>query len=463
MYILSLLLFIISIYIFCSNPRSELRRWFAAFIFFVALGVLSIALNMAHYKPTSSELEYWINSHLSSYIFSESNYFMPYTLLVFSVLLTGRYEGSRKYSLILVKLLLLLPIIFMHIKAPPGNSFNNNLFDTLYIPWSLLYYLFSSILAVYAWLREKDRKKRLKKMILCFAVLLINTTTIVFGYALPLAYKTHFYELLQSMIIVITLLFSFIALRYDMLGLRLRIEREHYHSMMGSMTPGAALLSHSIKNEISKIAVCTDNIRSTTINENPYVSDNIGIIDNSLAHLAELTQKIKIQMQEYELNESGNRLIDIVEDSLVLANPILNRKKISIIKHYHADIDIVCDRMHLKEVLINLLVNAAEAMNEEGKIEISTWVKKRGVYILIRDNGKGISPKDMPFIFNPFFTTKKQSRNYGLGLSYCYSVIKKHGGSIRIKNGKTVGTEAYLIFPRKKVIRCTSEGSDSRG
>ena len=165
-----------------------------------------------------------------------------------------------------------------------------------------------------------------------------------------------------------------------------------------------------------------------------------------------MTQRIKLQMQDYDLNESKHRLIDIIEQSLSLVHPALIEKQIIINKQYLADVNLICDQLHLKEVLINLFTNAVEAMVVGGILEIDLSVKHKIAQLLIKDNGRGILDTDMPYVFNPFFTTKKQRRNYGLGLSYCYGVMKKHGASIRIKSRSDIGTEVCLTFPRKKVM-----------
>lgn len=187
---------------------------------------------------------------------------MPYTLLVFSFLM-GSYKRIKRKYFLFIKILLFVPIVVMHMIAPPGDAFNMGLFVPPYTPWSVFYFLFSPILSLRAWLMEKDKRIRLRKLIISLFITCTVTTIFILGYILPVAYNSYFYGMLHSVIPVILIIFFLLALKVGMLGFKLRIEREHFNAMMGSMTPGAAIISHYIKNEIAKIAVCANNLKDS--------------------------------------------------------------------------------------------------------------------------------------------------------------------------------------------------------
>lgn len=99
---------------------------------------------------------------------------------------------------------------------------------------------------------------------------------------------------------------------------------------------------------------------------------------------------------------------------------------------------ILCYPMQLKQVFMNLLVNAYQAIEERlrdsggrGEIRIATRVVGEGVEISVRDTGVGIGSEDLDRIFDPFFTTKKVGEGTGLGLSTSYGIIRRHGGRVR--------------------------------
>ena len=102
----------------------------------------------------------------------------------------------------------------------------------------------------------------------------------------------------------------------------------------------------------------------------------------------------------------------------------------------------------IKQVLLNLLANAAEACRETGgEILIITGLEDDKVTVTIKDNGTGIKPSDMENIFRPFFTTKAEVKGTGLGLSVSYGIVKKHHGDIRFESQPGEGTTFTVLLP----------------
>ncbi len=110
--------------------------------------------------------------------------------------------------------------------------------------------------------------------------------------------------------------------------------------------------------------------------------------------------------------------------------------------------EIFCIPNQLNQVFMNILVNAAHAIQgEKGLIKIKTWADPRHVFISIKDNGCGIPENKVKKIFEPFFTTKEVGKGTGLGLSLTYDIIKKHNGHIDVKSKVGVGTEFIITLP----------------
>jgi two-component system NtrC family sensor kinase len=110
------------------------------------------------------------------------------------------------------------------------------------------------------------------------------------------------------------------------------------------------------------------------------------------------------------------------------------------------------DARELQQVLVNLLVNAAQASKEGGGIEVETrdW-EERGVVIRIRDHGEGIREAHLPRVFDPFFTTKK-SGGTGLGLSVSYGIITSYGGDIRVSSAQGEGATFEIFLLKEPVL-----------
>lgn len=106
-----------------------------------------------------------------------------------------------------------------------------------------------------------------------------------------------------------------------------------------------------------------------------------------------------------------------------------------------------CDAGKIGQVLLNLLLNAVQAIESAGEIVIETSLSKGFICINIADNGKGIPPDVLPRIFDPFFTTKEVGQGTGLGLTVSNEIVKAHGGHIEIKSKLNEGTCVSIFMP----------------
>ncbi|MEI7037299.1 sensor histidine kinase [Fulvimonas yonginensis] len=109
-----------------------------------------------------------------------------------------------------------------------------------------------------------------------------------------------------------------------------------------------------------------------------------------------------------------------------------------------------CNPTELNQVLMNILVNATQAVGQNGLIEVHTGRGPHHVWIEIKDNGCGIEEHVLPRIFEPFFTTKEVGRGTGLGLSISYGIIKKHGGDLTVRSRVGAGTVFLITLPVKQ-------------
>nr|WP_321398706.1 ATP-binding protein [uncultured Desulfobacter sp.] len=101
----------------------------------------------------------------------------------------------------------------------------------------------------------------------------------------------------------------------------------------------------------------------------------------------------------------------------------------------------------LNQVFLNILVNAAQAIETRGEITIKTWQKDHNVCLTISDTGCGIAPKHISKIFDPFFTTKEVGKGTGLGMNIAYNIIQQHGGTITVKSEIGKGTTFTVTLP----------------
>ena len=180
------------------------------------------------------------------------------------------------------------------------------------------------------------------------------------------------------------------------------------------------------------------------------LTDSLNLIDESI----EGAERVKMIVQ----NLKSFSRIDHAEVSISDINEALNStiniawneiKYVTTLSREFGDIPpIVCHPQQLNQVFLNLLVNAAHAMEgRQGSITVRTWSEDGYVFVSVADSGCGISEEIQQRIFEPFFTTKEVGKGTGLGLSISYDIIRKHGGEITVESEVGHGTRFIVRLP----------------
>jgi two-component system NtrC family sensor kinase len=123
--------------------------------------------------------------------------------------------------------------------------------------------------------------------------------------------------------------------------------------------------------------------------------------------------------------------------------------KAEVIKEYGGISDIECIPTQINQVFMNLLMNAAQAIEVHGRITIRTGQEAENIWVEVEDTGSGIEKKNLTRIFDPFFTTKPVGQGTGLGLSLSYGIVQKHGGRIEVRSERGKGTTFRVVLPRQ--------------
>ena len=199
----------------------------------------------------------------------------------------------------------------------------------------------------------------------------------------------------------------------------------------------AAGMAHEIKNPLTSIKTFTEYIK-TKQNDPDFidkfqqiVGSEVDKIDSIVKQLLEFSKPQELQLKETDINK-------LLDETLNLLNNDLLKHNIKTEKNYSTLSTIKVDPVQIKQVFLNLLLNAIDAIDKDGKITISTNITDNDqICITIEDTGKGISKEDLKHVFDPFFT--KKDSGTGLGLSIVHGIIEKHGGDIKahskISNG----------------------------
>lgn len=178
----------------------------------------------------------------------------------------------------------------------------------------------------------------------------------------------------------------------------------------------------------------------------------------------EIVKKLLIFARQMPTREIRVNLNIIVEDALFFFESRLTKEGIELEKHLSPEIPrIKADPSQLNQVVINLVVNAMQAMRGGGKITVRTFKTDDHVSLVVQDTGEGIKEEVLKQIFLPFFTTKKIGQGTGLGLAVVHGIVTAHGGSVRVESEKGEGSKFEIVLPIKAKMDSGRNDVDESG
>lgn len=216
----------------------------------------------------------------------------------------------------------------------------------------------------------------------------------------------------------------------------------------------AAGIAHEIRNPLTGISLMMDDLHDR-IQQEEYKE----LIRRSLQEIERLEDLVNGLLDFARPSRNFNiekvHLSSVLADTLFFVRKLAKNSKVSIITEVEESLPpLDIDRERIKQVFLNLFLNAIQAMKEGGgtlfvkifmvKAEDS-MISKDSVRIVVSDTGKGIDPQDLPYIFDPFFS--RRSSGCGLGLAIAHSIITEHGGRINVTSAPGKGSTFYFDIP----------------
>ncbi|MBI5586725.1 MAG: PAS domain-containing protein [Deltaproteobacteria bacterium] len=214
---------------------------------------------------------------------------------------------------------------------------------------------------------------------------------------------------------------------------------------MGRLT---SQIAHELNNPLYGIMNTLELLKT----EIPPQNKRRKILEMALSETVRLSDLLHKMLSFSKPDEEQRQPVDInviLDEILLLVSKQLQEHGIKISTHLEEDLArVYASKNQLRQVFLNLISNARDAMPEGGVLTIKTKSNREHIYVEVIDTGLGIREEHLDKIFDAFFTTKEGVKGVGLGLSVCYGFIKEHGGDIQVSSKSKEGAAFTIILPK---------------
>jgi two-component system NtrC family sensor kinase len=226
------------------------------------------------------------------------------------------------------------------------------------------------------------------------------------------------------------------------------VSRRLFHaekmSAVGQLAGGVA---HEINNPLGGILAFAQ-LMSRDPNRTAEDLENLRLITDAAVRAKRIVESLlRFSRRPREEEKGPVVLSQVVDDALFLLQSQLKDGKVEVVREYGEAIALA-NANQIQQIVVNLVVNAVQAMAGDGRLTVSTGPSGPGrVRLAVADSGPGIRPEVARRIFEPFFTTKPEGQGTGLGLSICYQIAEEHGGTIRLEPSPDQGACFFVELP----------------
>ena len=214
----------------------------------------------------------------------------------------------------------------------------------------------------------------------------------------------------------------------------------------------AASIAHELNNPLATVALRIESLLEQVPEHDPkrklleIIEQETKRMGNLVANLLQFVRHGREQISTVDIRDEAAKSVELVHHHL-------RKRQIAVVQELAADTPIIyADRQKLRQVFLNLLTNAGDAMPQGGTLTLRTRPDtlaggKLAVRIEVADTGIGIPAQYLAKVFDPFFSTKEEGRGTGLGLAICRRVVEEHRGTIQIVSEKGKGTTVIFVLP----------------
>jgi signal transduction histidine kinase len=259
---------------------------------------------------------------------------------------------------------------------------------------------------------------------------------------------------LRSVLVSVAPLLNDEGVQDGVLGIARDItERKHLEQQvqnserLASIGKLAAGVAHEINNPLGGILNCLYNIRKGTLTPE-RAQEYLHFMEDGIRRVQRIVRQLLDFSQQREPELALTDLHSILDRVLVLTEHVFLAKQATLSKVYDPTLPpVMVDAHMIEQVVMNLILNAVQALNEGGQVILRTRKREEGCEIEVEDTGCGISAEIRPHIFDPFFTTKGTGEGTGLGLSVSLGIVQRHGGEMFVDSEEGKGTRFTVRLP----------------
>ncbi len=239
-------------------------------------------------------------------------------------------------------------------------------------------------------------------------------------------------------------------LRIKLVESRATIDRQEKLASLGVLAAGVA---HEIRNPLTAIKARLFTLRKA-VGERSAALEDANVIEREISRLERIVRDVLLSARPAEPTRQAISAVTLLREAGDLMRAQLEQSNVKLEINNSVDITVRGDPDQLKQVLLNLIRNAAESIGQSGEISLCVRSERRSLggrsvedaILEVKDNGRGISPEVQKRLFDPFYTTKPGGT--GLGLSIAARVVEQHGGALRYKTEVGRGTTFAIVLPR---------------
>ena len=232
-----------------------------------------------------------------------------------------------------------------------------------------------------------------------------------------------------------------------------RQETQAHQERMAVLGEVAAVMAHELNNPLAAISIFAE-LLEEGVADDAQLSENVRVIrrnaaacKSTIGGLLDLAARGRFEVTVFDIH-------DLLEEVQALLGPLAQRKGTEIhVAPGARHSELVGDEGRLRQVFVNLVMNAIQACDKPGRVKIKTQDTEQGIEVEVSDNGRGIPEDVQARVFEPFFTTKRAGRGTGLGLPTSRRIVEEHGGTLELAHSGPSGTSFSVSLMRKAARR----------